>query len=60
MGPILALIATITTGKTSLMPKTAMSTPMVRKIFCQKALSKDSEISRTHRIATIPNASHPP
>ena len=45
---------------------------MVRKIFCQKAfiffripalttaLSKDSEISRTDRIATIPNACPPP
>ena len=51
-------MATMTTGKTSRMPKTAISTPTVRKIFCQKAfiffrmpalttaLSKDSEISR--------------
>src|SRR5690606_30074663 len=43
-----------------------------RKIFCQKAfiffripalttaLSKDSEISRIERIATIPKAVHPP
>lgn len=65
-------MATITTGKTSRMPKTAMSTPTVRKIFCQKAfiffripalttaLSKDSEISRTARIATTPKASQPP
>ena len=72
MGPILALIATITTGKTSRMPKTAIRTPMVRKIFCQKALiffrtpalttalSKDSEISRIDRMATIPKAAHPP
>lgn len=72
IGPILALIATITTGKTSRMPKTAIRMPMVRKIFCQKAfiffripalttaLSKDSEISRMARIATTPNAVHPP
>lgn len=45
---------------------------MVRKIFCQKAfiffripalttaLSKDSEISRMERIATMPKAVHPP
>ena len=65
-------MATMTTGKTSRMPKTAMRTPTVRKIFCQKAfiffripalttaLSKDSEISRMERIATMPKASHPP
>ena len=59
-------------GKTSRMPKTAISTPTVRKIFCQKAfifsrilalttaLSKDSETSRTARIATRPKAVHPP
>ena len=45
---------------------------MVRKIFCQKAfiflripalttaLSKDTEISRMDRIATIPKPVHPP
>ena len=66
MGPILALMATMTTGKTRRMPKTAMRTPTVRKIFCQKAfiffripalttaLSKDSEISRTARIGDDP------
>ena len=60
-----AVMATMTSGKTSRMPKTAISTPTVRKIFCQKAfillrmpalttaLSNDSEISRTARIATI-------
>ncbi len=54
------------------MPKTAIRMPIVRKIFCQKAfiffripalttaLSKDSEISRTDRIATMPKAVHPP
>ncbi len=72
IGPILALIATMTTGKTSRMPNTAIRTPIVRKIFCQKAfiffripalttaLSNDREISRMERIATIPKASHPP
>ena len=66
------VMATMTTGKTSRMPKTAISMPTVRKIFCQKAfiffrmpalttaLSKDSEISRTARIATMPSAVHPP
>lgn len=70
-GPILAVIATIRTGKTSRMPKTAISTPIVRKMVCQKALirfripalitalSKDSETSRTARTATIPNATQP-
>ena len=59
------------TGKTSRMPNTAISTPTVRKIFCQKALSlrripalmtalsKDREISRTARIATIASPPHP-
>ena len=67
-----AVIATMTTGKTSRMPKTAMSTPTVRKIFCQKAfifcripalttaLSKESEISRTDRIATMASPVPPP
>ncbi len=66
-----ALTATITTGKTRRMPKTAITMPTVRKIFCQKALiffripalitalSKDSEISSTARMATRPKAVHP-
>ncbi|KPC76262.1 hypothetical protein ADL35_22160 [Streptomyces sp. NRRL WC-3753] len=66
-----ALTATITTGKTSRIPNTAITIPMVRKIFCQKAfiffripalitaLSNDSEISRTERIATMPSAVQP-
>ncbi len=60
-----AVMATMMIGKISRMPKTAMSTPTVRKIFCQNAfslrrmpalmtaLSNESEISRTDRIATI-------
>ncbi len=72
IGPSWALTATITTGNTSRIPKTAMRMPMVRKIFCQKAfiffripalitaLSKESEISRIDRIATMPKACHPP
>ncbi|CAL9289336.1 hypothetical protein SUDANB25_01595 [Streptomyces sp. SudanB25_2051] len=71
IGPTLALIATMTTGKTSRIPNTAIRMPIVRKIFCQKAfiflripalttaLSKEREISRIDRISTIPNASHP-
>ncbi len=71
IGPSLAVIATITTGKTSRMPKTAMRMPTVRKIFCQNAfifrripalmtaLSNESEISRTERIATIASPCHP-
>src|SRR5690348_17271254 len=62
-----AVSPTTSRGKTSLIPKTAISTPTVRKIFCQKglirlstdalttALSNDNEISRTDRIATTPN-----
>ncbi len=69
--PWRAVTATITTGKTVGIPKTAISTPTVRKIFCQKALiffripalttalSKDSEISRMARITTMPKAVHP-
>ena len=71
IGPSFAVIATMTTGKTSRMPKTAMRMPMVRKIFCQKAfilrrmpalmtaLSNESEISRMERIPTIASPRHP-
>ena len=60
----LAVMPTMSSGKTSRMPKTAMRMPTVRNIFCQKAfirsrivalttaLSKESEISRTTRMAT--------
>lgn len=53
------------------MPKTAISTPTVRKIFCQygfirfstvaltTALSNDREISRMERISTMPKPSAP-
>ena len=53
----------MSSGKTSRMPNTAISTPTVRKSFCQNALirsstvalttalSKDSEISRIPRMA---------
>ncbi len=54
------------------MPNTAIATPTVRKIFCQNglirtrtvalttALSKDSETSRTARIAASASPVAPP
>ena len=68
----LAVIPTMSSGKTSRMPNTAMATPTVRKIFCQNglirtrtvalttALSKDSEISRMARIAVRARPVPPP
>lgn len=65
------VIATVTTGKASRIPKTAISTPTARKIFRQKtfiffripasttALPNDGDTSRTARIATTPSAAHP-
>lgn len=56
----------MTNGKTSRMPNTATSTPTVRKMFCQKwlsrsrylaltaALSNEKTISTTIRIAVRP------
>ena len=67
-----AVTATMTSGKTSRMPNTAIRMPMVRKILCQNAsirsstvalttaLSKDSEISRMPRMAQRMRASTPP
>ena len=67
-----AVMPTISSGKTSRMPNTAMATPTVRKIFCQNglirtstvalttALSKDSETSRTARIAASASPVPPP
>src|SRR5689334_21823092 len=63
---------TMSSGKTSRMPNTAMSTPMVRKMRCQNglirsstvalttALSNDSEISRMPRMAQRTSPVTPP
>ncbi|SKY01413.1 Uncharacterised protein [Mycobacteroides abscessus subsp. abscessus] len=68
----MALNQTITSGKTSRMPKTAISTPMVKKIFCQNALmrrstvalmtalSKESDTSRMPRMSVRNRAVGPP
>src|SRR5664279_56861 len=67
-----AVTATMMMGNSSRMPKTAISTPIVRKSFCQSsdilfrtvalitALSKLSDISSTESIATTTSTSVPP
>ena len=71
-GESLAVMPTISNGKTSRIPKTATTMPIVRKICCHfslirsstlaftTALSKDRVISRMPRIRVSPAACTPP
>ena len=71
-GPSLAVIPTMSSGKISRIPNTAIATPTVRKIRCQNglirtstvalttALSNDSDTSRTARIAVRVSPVPPP
>ena len=71
-GLMCAVTATMTIGNRNRIPKTAMTMPTVRNIFCQNgfirrrivalttALSNDSEISSTARMPTRAATSAPP
>ena len=71
-GSMRAMIATITSGKTIRMPKTAMAIPQVRKrrrhsglislstVALTTALSKDSEISKIASTLTMNNVDKAP